>query len=93
MAEWHFVEQVKGSITRNQTDTHLFTDSISVNDDEYAGTSYLVREVIPNSPDVGVLANNPERDQKRDVLYSTGISSKAFTRSSSVLINTLQPCC
>ena len=51
MAEWYFAEQAKGSIIRNPTDTRLFTDSSSVNDDEYAVTSNLVREVIQNSHD------------------------------------------
>ncbi len=51
MAEWFFAEQARGAIIRNPTDTRLFTDSSSVRDDEYAGTSYLVREVIQNSLD------------------------------------------
>ena len=61
MAEWYFAEQAKGSIIRNPTDTRLFTDSSSVNDDEYAGTSYLVREVIQNSLDAAVSANKRVR--------------------------------
>ena len=61
MAEWFFAEQARGAIIRNPTDTRLFTDSSSVRDDEYAGTSYLVREVIQNSLDAAVSKSKPVR--------------------------------